>query len=40
MGKIKKIIDYFFYHSFPQQIVERVHARLLDNKDEKEKMRR
>lgn len=36
MRKIGKIIDYFFYHSFSQQIVDRVHARLLAKKDEKE----
>ncbi len=36
MGKIGKIIDYFFYHSFSQEIVDRVHARLLVKKDEKE----
>jgi len=37
MGQIKKIIDYFFYHSFPQQMVNRIHTRLLDNRDEKER---
>jgi len=38
MSKIKDILNYFFHHSFSDEMVSRVHARLSDpnNKEEKE----
>ena len=37
MSSIKKILKYFFYHSFPESMVERVHRRLAETGDEQVK---
>lgn len=37
MGQLKKIVDYFFHHEYSDEIVERVHARLVRNDDKEER---
>ncbi|GBU07749.1 anti-sigma factor [Bacteroidales bacterium] len=37
MSTIKQIVDYFFYHPFSKKMVNRVHARLIDDNHSKEK---
>ena len=37
MSPIKKILKYFFHHSFSGEMVDRVHQRLAEPGDEREK---
>lgn len=36
MSYIKKIVDYFFYHEFSDEMVKKVHRRLIKNNDQPE----
>ena len=37
MSKIEKIVNYFFYHDFSDEMVEKVHSRLVESGDDEEK---
>lgn len=37
MSKIKKIVNYFFYHEFSDEMVEKVHSRLVESGEDEEK---